>query len=257
MPKAPHYPVPALEKGLDILETLASAAVPQSLSELAARLERSSSELFRMLNCLEVRGYITREPLSGKYSLTLKLFSLAHAHSVADKLLRAAHAPMQELSEKIHESCHLSILERGKLLVLAQHESPERVRVSIEVGAQFDPVSTASGRLLLAYLETDARHTVLQDSPAGRGLKARELTAFQQSLEAMRSTGLSMAESETIQGVRDLAVMVGNPALGITAALAVTRLMKRGQLRDESSIIADMRKAAAAITGTLGLVTAA
>ena len=89
MAKGPHYPVPALEKGLDLLETLAAAAVPQSLAELATTLERSSSELFRMLNCLERRGYITRDAVSGKYGLTLKLYTLAHAHSIMEKLLHA------------------------------------------------------------------------------------------------------------------------------------------------------------------------
>src|SRR5690242_10696200 len=152
MVKAPNYAVPALEKGLDILEVLAAVAVPQSLAELAVKLERSSSELFRMLNCLERRGYITREPHSGKYALTLKLYTLAHAHSVTEKLLRAATVPMQALTDKVREACHLSVLEQGSLVVVAQQESPERVRVSIEVGGAFDPVATASGRLLLAYL---------------------------------------------------------------------------------------------------------
>ncbi|MGH9454797.1 MAG: helix-turn-helix domain-containing protein, partial [Terriglobia bacterium] len=54
----PHYRAPALEKGLDILEALAAARVPQSLSEMARLLKRSASELFRMLNLLERRGYI-------------------------------------------------------------------------------------------------------------------------------------------------------------------------------------------------------
>ncbi len=38
MRKSPQYPVPALEKGLDVLETLAAVSVPQTLAELAARL---------------------------------------------------------------------------------------------------------------------------------------------------------------------------------------------------------------------------
>lgn len=257
MPKAPHYPVPALEKGLDILETLAASAVPQSLSELGAKLDRSSSELFRMLNCLELRGYITRDELSGKYSLTLKLYSLAHAHSVAEKLLHAAHLPMQALTEKVRESCHLSVLDRGRLLVVAQQESPERVRLSIEVGALFDTVTTASGRLLLAHLDDAALAGALEESPAGRALNVRATTTFKAGLAEIRQTGISTAESETIEGVRDLSVLVGNPAAGIVAALAVTRLLRRGQRGDEVALITAMQAAAAEITKTLGLANAA
>jgi DNA-binding IclR family transcriptional regulator len=58
---ATSYPVPALEKGLDLLEFLSAQGVPQSLADLARGLGRSASEIFRMLNCLERRGYIGRD----------------------------------------------------------------------------------------------------------------------------------------------------------------------------------------------------
>ncbi|HEY0947532.1 MAG TPA: IclR family transcriptional regulator [Opitutaceae bacterium] len=253
MPKASTYPVPALEKGLDILEALAAAAVPQSLAELATILERSSSELFRMLNCLEHRGYITRDPVSGKYSLTLKLYSLAHGHSVTEKLLRAAHVPMQSLTEQVRESVHLSVLEGGRLLVVAQEESPERVRLSIEVGGIFDPVATASGRLLLAHVEPAARAGMLEASPTWQGLPAKDRAALDDTLAELRERGLSTSESETIEGVRDVSVLVGDPAAGITAALAITRLLRRGSRGDERALIAAMRATAAEITKALGL----
>lgn len=257
MPRTPNYTVPALEKGLDVLEMLAGVAVPLSLAELAARLDRSSSELFRMLNCLEQRGYVARDDVSGKYALTLKLYSLAHAHSVTEKLIRAAQLPMQALTEKLRESCHLSVLERGKLLVVSQQESPERVRLSIEVGALFDPVTTASGRLLLAQLDEAARAAVLAESPAGRELRGGALTRFTASLEELKRQRVSTAESETIEGVRDVSVFVGDPAVGIMGALAITRLVRRGQRGDEATLIEEMKATAAAITTTLGLASQA
>jgi DNA-binding IclR family transcriptional regulator len=253
MSPTPNYTVPALDKGLDIIEALAAVAVPLSLAELGVRLERSSSELFRMLNCLEQRGYLVRDEASGKYGLTLKLFSLAHAHSVTEKLLRAAQQPMQALTEKVRESCHLSVLERGNLLVVAQQESPERVRLSIEVGALFDPVATASGRLLLAQLDPAALAIILAESPSGRKLTGKALAAFRETLAEVRRKGVATAESETIEGVRDVAVLVGNAATRITGVLAITRLLRRGQRGDETALIAAMTAAAMTITTTLGL----
>lgn len=251
MPKAPNYPVPALEKGLDIIEALAAAAVPQSLTELAAQLNRSSSELFRMLNCLETRGYLTRDAISGKYSLTLKLFTLAHAHSAIEKLLRTAFVPMQELAEKVRESVHLSVLERGRLLVVAQQESPEQVRLSIEVGGLFDPVVTASGRLLLAQLSAEQVAQTLAQSPAWRAMNSRARNALQATLNEIRARNLSIAESETIEGVRDVSVLVGAPT-GVTAALAITRLLRQGQRGDEQALIGAMRGTADEINRALG-----
>jgi len=253
MSSTPNYTVPALEKGLDIIEALAAVAVPLSLAELGVKLDRSSSELFRMLNCLEQRGYIVRDDASGKYGLTLKLYSLAHAHSTTEKLLRAAELPMRTLTEKVRESCHLSVIDRGNLLVIAQQESPERVRLSIEVGALFDPVATASGRLLLAQLDETARAAVVAGSPGGRKLTGKALATFAHTLAELKKKSVSTAESETIEGVRDLSVLVGNPAAGITGALAITRLLRRGQRGDESALLAEMTATAGAITRALGL----
>ncbi len=252
MPKSPAYPVPALEKGLDILETLAAADAPQSLAELATRLDRSRSELFRMLACLEQRGYLSRDDASGKYALTLKLYALTHAHSPMAKLLGAGRRPMQALTEKTGESCHLSVLERGRLLVVAQQESPARVRLSIEVGGEFDPVTTASGRLLLSGLDEVALEEVLEASAAGKSLAGRARTTFRAGLVEIGRSGVSTAESETIEGVRDVAVRVGWAGVG-GAALAVTRLMKRGPREDESALVKALQAAAAEITRTLGL----
>ena len=53
-----RYPAPALEKGLDILELLASVSQALTHSEIANRLDRTLTEVFRMLVCLEERGYI-------------------------------------------------------------------------------------------------------------------------------------------------------------------------------------------------------
>lgn len=255
MPKSPAYPVPALEKGLDILETLAAASEPRSLAELAAGLERSRSELFRMLACLEQRGYLSRDEASGKYGLTLKLYSLTHAHAPMEKLLGAARRPMQALTEATGESCHLSVLDRGRLLVVAQQESPARVRLSIEVGGEFDPVSTASGRLLLAALDEAGVDEALAASPAGRELGGRGRKAFLATLAELGRLGVSTAESETIEGVHDVAVAVGRAGASGHAALAVTRLRRRGTRADEAALVKAMQAAAAEITRTLGLST--
>ena len=148
----PKYHVPALEKALDVLEALAASSVPQSLADLARTLKRTSSELFRMLTVLERRSYVLKDPVTGSYSLSLKLYELGHTHSPVERMVGVASRPMRELADDVRESCHLSVLSRGSLMILMQVESPEKLRLSIEVGARFPALHTSSGRLLLAYL---------------------------------------------------------------------------------------------------------
>ena len=162
---------------------------------------------------------------------------------------------MQVLTERCGESCHLSVLDRGKLIVIAHQPSPARVRLAIEVGGEFDPVATASGRLLLAQLGEAERAEILSLSPAAAEHGARARKAFLAGLEELAREGVSTAEGETIEGVRDVAVVVGRPGAPGLAALAVTRLLRRGSRADEAALVGALREAAAEITRALGLFT--
>lgn len=243
----PHdYPVPALEKGLDLLEFLSAQGVPQSLADLARGLERSPGEIFRMVNCLERRGYLMRE--DGLYRLSLKLHRLAHTHSPVERLLRAADRPLRDLARELRESVHLSMLSDDRLVVLAQVESPEPRRLSIEVGGAFPPLLTASGRLLLAQLapeELDRHPDVLA---LGRPARAR----LRMHLAKLRKAGVSTADSESIVGVRDVAVLLGDPRSGTAAALCVPSLGLLTRRRPQN-IEAALKRCARRVNKSLGL----
>ena len=70
------YAAPALEKGLDILELLAEAGEPLSTRQIAERLKRSKSEIFRMVFVLLQRGYLVREAGTDRLALSRRLFDL-------------------------------------------------------------------------------------------------------------------------------------------------------------------------------------
>jgi DNA-binding IclR family transcriptional regulator len=247
------YRVPALEKGLDILEALAFASTPQSLAELARTLGRSSSEIFRMCTCLESRRYIARDERSGNYSLTLKLYELAHTHSPVDNLLKAAARPMEELAQSLRESCHLSVIRGGRLVVLSQALSPEKVRLSVEVGGRFSLIHSISGPLLLAQLPPDDLATLLTGDRDYQTLSEAEQSTFQAELAEIREKGYALARDRNHLGVTDYAVPVGNPNIGLTAALAIGALTATRAPGDGQKILRALQESAKSITETLGL----
>src|SRR5215218_935872 len=153
----PAYRAPALEKGLDLLECLARERRAMTQAQLARALGRGSSELFRTLATLERRGYLRRDPVSGAYEPTLRLYELGHAHSPWEQLQRAAERPMRDLTAAVRESCHLSVAHHDQCLVLHQEESPLRVRLSVEVGSTIPLHQSASGRVLLALFSAEER----------------------------------------------------------------------------------------------------
>ncbi len=249
----PDYAVPALDRGLDVLEALAASASPQSLSELARKLGRTPSALFRLLSRLEHRAYVIRDPLSGQYRLSLKLFELAHTHSPVEQVIRASGKPMRELAESVRESVHLSVLSHGRLVVLLDVGSPLRVRFAHEVGGQFPPVLTNSGRLLLAYLSPeDLDDHLARDSDYAR-LTVSEREAFHEELRRIRRSRYAVSSSEERAGMKDIAVLVGNPAIGLTAALAVACLSGGKNQTDINQLIAALHQCSTKITNALGM----
>jgi DNA-binding IclR family transcriptional regulator len=95
-----NYKAPALDKGLDILETLARLDAPQGLPDLARLLQRSKNELYRMVLVLERRGYIERTP-DDSYKLTNRLFQLGMQTPPIRTLTEAALPVMNGLADRL------------------------------------------------------------------------------------------------------------------------------------------------------------
>lgn len=246
------YFVPALEKGLDILEALSLTTVPQTLAELSRLCNRSRSEIFRMVDALEKREYIVRDPVSGGYELTLKLYQLAHTHSPVDHLLKAAYFPMRDLANTLRESCHLCILTNDQLLVIAESSSPNPVRLSVEIGHRTEPLMTASGKLLLGTLGQTALDAMLERNKMFRSMSSTKRRALKIELARIGEAGFCLARSEYRTGI-DVSCVVGSAAIGVTAALGVPFVSGGTNHGKEKKLIAVIQKFAKRITGGMGL----
>ena len=246
------YSVPAVEKALDVLEYLSDQAVPATQAQLARALGRQPGEIFRMLTCLELRGYLRRDRESGGYALSLKLFELSRTHSPYEDLLKCARPWMRRLTEEVHESCHLSVLHHDRVLVLAQEENPRPFRLSVEVGSMHSPLHTTSGRVLLAHLTDTERDAMLRRIPEWGGETGSAKGVLMRRLRTIRAAGHDRSEGERFIGALDLGVLAGTLESSIQAALTITTLRhKRGP--DLDAILPRLVATAAAITAEAGL----
>lgn len=152
----PDYAVPALDKALDILELLAERADGMTQLEIAQAVERSPSQIFRVLGTLERRGYLYRDRQSGLYVLSLRLFDLAHRQEPLRGLTAAALGPMRRLAEAVGQSCNLSVPDGEQLRIVAQAESPAEFGFRVRAGALFPMETTATGAVLSAFASADA-----------------------------------------------------------------------------------------------------
>jgi DNA-binding IclR family transcriptional regulator len=183
----------------------------------------------------------------------LKLLELSHSYPPVEHLTRVSGRFMRELADSSRESVHLSVLDHGQLVVLMDVASPLRVRFAHQVGSQFSPVATNSGRLLLAYLNPeDLEDHLVRDEGYIKFSKAKR-EAFHKDLKHIRRNRYAVSFSEERTGMRDIAVLVGNPAVGSTAALAIACL---GSVKDRTGvnrIVSALQDCASQITTAMGL----
>jgi len=219
---AVKYNAPALDKGLDIIELMSKEGIALTQAEIAQGINRTPSEIYRMLVCLEERGYLIRGANAGKYRLSLKMYNLSHTHTPFDELKRSARFPMQELSEITRQSCHLSVINNDQLLVIAQKRSPSAVSLSIEEGTHFSLSITTSGITLLSMLSDKRRADVLSRDPDFSKWKKKQKEALYAEIEKTQQLGYRCSKSKLTSGITDIVVPIGVKDSNIIAVLAVT-----------------------------------
>lgn len=249
------YNSPALDKGLDIIEYLSTQAISQSQTEIAIGIDKKPNEIYRMLVCLEVRGYIVKQQVSGKFRLSLKMLYLASTHEPIETLRIAALYPMQELSAFSKQSCHLSILDSQNVLVVAQNHSPGPISLSIKVGSNFPLVGSFSGSIFLSQLEKNNRLKILNKMPEFFKLSDKGKKEYLLHIDNIVKQRYYIMESTTTRGVVDIGVALYIPELNINAALCATVLSGQIQeLLDSDFIIDKLNNAIKSIRTNLGLV---
>ncbi|MEO7221427.1 MAG: IclR family transcriptional regulator [Devosia sp.] len=217
------YRAPALDKGLDILELLASTEEGLSQAEIAKSLDRSPNEIYRMLDRLVRRDYVRRTS-ADRYELTLKLFELGHTTPPIHRLVNQAMPVLRRFARDAQQAVHLVIQDRNFLIVVAQVDSPDYWNVSIRVGARIGLINTGSGHIFLAYASNEERALMLEGQATGgeEGLSAPLLSR----LARARTQGYEAMESMQTEGITNLSIPIIGPLGTIVAALTCPH-MKR------------------------------
>ncbi|QBS45046.1 IclR family transcriptional regulator [Nocardia sp. CS682] len=144
--------VPALRRGLAVLQLLAGRAGPISASTIARELGLPRSTTYHLLGELEAARFVTRLPSERRYGLGIAAFELGSAYLRHDPLERLAGPLLRELVEEVGHNAHLGVLHGNELLYLIK-ERPSRPETLVtNVGVRLPAHLTACGRAILAYL---------------------------------------------------------------------------------------------------------
>lgn len=255
MPSDARYRAPALDKGLDILELLATQPHGLTRAEIVKEMDRSPSEIYRMLERLVARQYVMRNPLGDRYALSLKLFALANMHPPLSRLINQALPIMDNFARKAEQSCHMGVYDRGNVLIGAQINSPRGWSFSVQRGARVGLLDTASGHLLLAYADEGSYRRMLAEHTPVDGevpINERELVGI---LASIRAAGYVERDSAQSLGVVDISFPILGPDKTALATLTCPYIKRIDRHVGPSMPVVreHLRGAAAALSLTQGM----
>jgi DNA-binding IclR family transcriptional regulator len=220
---------PGVDRALEILELLGSAAGGLTLSELSARLGFPKNAVFRITNTLKARGYLSRDEKSLKFRLTDKLLRISQPRVERKGLIEASMEAMRALRDECRETVQIGRRYGDEGVILEQVEGLHPLRISVDAGLRFPLHNNAPGKLLLASLPEAARAAAIKRIPmtASTTRTITDRTELARECERIREQAYSVDFAEADEGIHCVAAPILDPQGEVIAVLWISAPSRR------------------------------
>jgi DNA-binding IclR family transcriptional regulator len=151
-PSGRDYTVPALARGIEILEALAAEGRPMAAAALADRLGLPRSSVFRLIYTLAQKGLIEVDAQRRSCTLGAGVLRLGYSFLVGQDLTQVARPALIQLAERTQVSAHLAIRSERDLVYLLHIPGPAGFVSNVPAGTRLPAHATPMGQLLLSGL---------------------------------------------------------------------------------------------------------
>jgi IclR family pca regulon transcriptional regulator len=234
-PDRGEYFVQSVERALAVIKTFSAEHPELTLSEIARRTGMTRAAARRFVLTLADLGYLGA--VDRKFHLRPAVLELGHTYLSVLSLPQAAQPHLAQLSEQLHETTSLAVLDDDDIVYVARI-GPRRVITSgLTVGTRLPAYLTSHGRIQLAHLSDDR----LDDYLARVRLEPRtahtvtDPQVLRRRLLEARALDWALVDQELEEGVTSIAVPVRDGAGVVVASTNVgthSQRMSAATLRD-------------------------
>jgi DNA-binding IclR family transcriptional regulator len=187
----------------DVLVSFTRSDRPLGVSQIARDLGLSKAVVHRILQSLASRSLVQVIPGDARYALGPTAVGLGtKAWSQLD--VRSLAAPtLRRLRDQTRETATLSVLVGNRRIYLDQYESPQEVKMVVEIGPQFPLHSGASSRSILAFLPQPFIDEVVAEMVDAR--PDADTAQFLDGLAQVRDRGYATSLNERNTGAASIA----------------------------------------------------
>ena len=247
--------MPALIRGLAVLQELSGEHRRRSLSEIAAALHVTRSSAYRLLVTLGHLGFVDFDPATKRYALGVEVLRLGYGYLAARDLVEVAMPHLVRLRDRTSWSAHLGELHEREVVYLARVPTRRSIASTVHVGTRLPARATTMGRVLLSNLSVDEVRELYEDAPGDNHPRkgSANLGRLLEQLSADAAAGVVVQVSGYEPGVASIAAPIRDMAGRVVAAInisAVAILTSEAEL--DGPLKLEVLAAAAAVSHDLG-----
>ncbi|MFO7549703.1 MAG: IclR family transcriptional regulator [Acidimicrobiia bacterium] len=193
------------------------------VSELARRLGLGKSTVHRLLVTLSAEHLVEQDPESGRYRLGLAVYDLGAAVATGLDLHEAVMPSMEQLRAATGETVQVAVLDGREVVYIERLDSPNTLRLFMEVGRRNWAHCTGTGKLLLAHLPDYELDRVLEgwELPALTSRTITDPERLRRELKEIRGRGFAHNLEESEEGVLSVAGPIRDGIGRVRAAMSV------------------------------------
>jgi IclR family transcriptional regulator, KDG regulon repressor len=218
----PRAATNSLERALLLLDIVAREREGLTNAEISRRMDMAPSSSSYILSRLEREAFVRRDKSSGRYHIGLRLVELAYG-----ALRTIGHRPVVEpalhrLVEQTRLTAIIAVWVRGRAVVVDKVESPESIKLDVDLGYPYHVHSSAVGKVLLAHRSSEEISEFFQVDGLPRRTP-RTITSksrLLQELETVRARGYASSNEEEFVGGRAVAAPIVDVSGKVCAAVS-------------------------------------
>ena len=252
-----RYLVPALIRGLTILQGLSDENRRRTLSEVAASLGVTRSSAYRLLVTLGHLGFVAFDPDTKTYALGPEVLRLGYGYLASRDIVEVATPHLVRLRDRTGWSAHLGELQGREVVYLARVATRRSIASTVHVGTRLPARATTMGRVLLSGLSADDVRELYRDNPYSAEAGHGSLADLVAQLAIDREDGVVVQIAGYEPGVASVAAPIRDMSGKIIAAINISAVALLTNETDlHGPLAAEVLAIAQAISRDLGFKSA-